>query len=169
MVSARSYFARMNENRMDTNWLADEQLLKGTEEFFKINRYCNIEYNRVFNQGGRTFSSPIVASRYQAEEEEEVDQTIVSIFKSKIKHYDLGFFGYVESFAFTILDNHELTNPMLVTDALSYFYIVKNEEISVTIENMMRDGLFILFLNHRFAYALFDKFENMTKPIPIYD
>jgi hypothetical protein len=34
---------------------------------------------------------------------------------------------------------------------------------------MMRDGLFILFLNHRFAYALFDKFENMTKPIPVYD
>jgi len=159
----------MNENRSDTNWLADEQLLKGTEEFFKINHYCNIEYNRVFNQGGRTFSSPIVASRYQAEEEEEVDQTIVSIFKSKIKHYDLGFFGFVESFAFTILDNHELTNPMLVTDALSYFYIVKNEEISVAIENMMRDGLFILFLNHRFAYALFDKFENMSKPIPIYD
>jgi hypothetical protein len=159
----------MNEHRMDTNWLTDEQLLKGTEEFFKINHYCNIEYNRVFNQGGRTFSSPIVASRYQAEEEEEVDQTIVSIFKSKIKHYDLGFFGYVESFAFTILDNHELTNLMLVTDALSYFYIVKNEEISVAIENMMRDGLFILFLNHRFAYALFDKFENMTKPIPIYD
>ena len=169
MVSARSYFTRMNENRRDTNWLADEQLLQGTEEFFKINHYCNIEYNRVFNQGGRTFSSPIVASRYQAEEEEEVDQTIVSIFKSKIKHYDLGFFGYVESFAFTILDNHELTNPMLVTDALSYFYIVKNEEISVAIENMMRDGLFILFLNHRFAYALFDKFENMSKPIPIYD
>jgi hypothetical protein len=169
MVSARSYFARMNENRMDTNWLTDEQLLRGTEEFFKINHYCNIEYNRVFNQGERTFSSPIVASRYQAEEEEEVDQTIVSIFKSKIKHYDLGFFGYVESFAFTILDNYELTNPMLVTDALSYFYIVKNEEISVAIENMMRDGLFILFLNHRFAYALFDKFENMTKPIPIYD
>jgi hypothetical protein len=169
MVSARSYFTRMNENRRDTNWLADEQLLKGTEEFFKVNYYCNIEYNRVFNQGGRTFPSPIVASRYQAEEEEEVDQTIVSIFKSKIKHYDLGFFGYVESFAFTILDNHELTNPMLVTDALSYFYIVKNEEISVAIENMMRDGLFILFLNHRFAYALFDKFENMSKPIPIYD
>src|ERR671939_1447620 len=159
----------MNEHRMDTNWLTDEQLLRGTEEFFKINHYCNIEYNRVFNQGGRTFSSPIVASRYQAEEEEEVDQTIVSIFKSKIKHYDLGFFGYVESFAFTILDNHELTNLMLVTDALSYFYIVKNEEISVAIENMMRDGLFILFLNHRFAYALFDKFENMTKPIPVYD
>ena len=79
------------------------------------------------------------------------------------------FFLLCGTIAFTILDNHELMNPMLVTGALSYFYIVKNEEISVAIENMMRDGLFILFLNHRFAYALFDKFENMTKPIPVYD
>jgi hypothetical protein len=163
----------MNENRRDTNWLTEDQLLKGAEEFFKLNGYFNLEYNRIFNQGERIFSSPIVAYRTrkheESEKEEEVDRTIVSIFKSKIKYYDLGFFGYIESFAFTILDNHELTNPMLVTDALSYFYIVKNEEISVAIENMMRDGLFILFLNHRFAYALFDKFENMTKPIPVYD
>lgn len=36
-------------------------------------------------------------------------------------------------------------------------------------ENMMRDGLFVLFLNHRFTYALFDRYENMTKPIPLYD
>ena len=81
----------------------------------------------------------------------------------------LGFLGYIESFTFNILDNYELTNPMLVTKLLSYFHIIKNQEISVVIENLMRDRLFILFLNHRFAYALFDKFENMTKPIPVYD
>ena len=166
MVSARSFIARMNENRNDTAWLTDEQLLKGTEEFFRLNGYFNIEYNKVFNEGRRTFSSPVVASRTERYEDTEI---IVSIFKSKIKHYDLGFLGYIESFVFTILDNYELTNPMLVTDALSYFYIVKNEEISVAIENLMRDGLFVLFLNHRFAYALFDKFENMTKPIPVSD
>src|ERR687885_753845 len=112
MISARSFFARMNENRNDTAWLTDEQLLKGTEEFFKLNGYLNIEYNKVFNEGRRTFSSPIVASRTERYE---------------------------------------------------------NEEISVAIENLMRDGLFVLFLNHRFAYALFDKFENMTKPIPVSD
>jgi hypothetical protein len=170
MVSARTYFARMNENRGDTNWLTDEQLLGGTERFFKLNNYFDIEYNRVLDQGGRTFSSPIVASRTtKNDDEEEIDETIVSIFKSKIKKYDLSFLGYIESFTFNILDNYELTNPMLVTDSLSYFHIIKNQEISVAIENMMRDGLFILFLNHRFAYALFDKFENMTKPIPVYD
>ena len=58
---------------------------------------------------------------------------------------------------------------MLVTDSLSYTSIIKNEQISVEIENMMRDGLFVLFLNHRFAFALFDKYENMTKPIPLSD
>jgi hypothetical protein len=173
MVNARSYFARMNENRADTNWLTDDQLLRGTEQFFKLNDYSDIEYNRALDQGERTFSSPIVASRKTKydddEEEEEIDETIVSIFKSKIKNYDLGFLGHIESFTFNILDNYELTNPMLVTDSLSYFDIIKNQEISVAIENLMRDGLFILFLNHRFAYAFFDKFENMTKPIPVYD
>jgi hypothetical protein len=172
MVNARSYFARMNENRADTNWLTDDQLLRGTEQFFKLNDYSDIEYNRALDQGERTFSSPIVASRktkYDDDEEEEIDETIVSIFKSKIKNYDLGFLGHIESFTFNILDNYELTNPMLVTDSLSYFDIIKNQEISVAIENLMRDGLFILFLNHRFAYAFFDKFENMTKPIPVYD
>ena len=172
MVSARSYFARMNENRGDTNWLTDDQLLRGTEQFFKLNGYFNLEYNRPLDHGGKTFSSPIVASRktkYDDEEEEEIDETIASIFKSKIKNYDLGFIGHLESFTFNVLDNYELTNPMLVTDSLSYFHIIKNQEISVAIENLMRDGLFILFLNQQFAYALFDKFENMIKPIPVYD
>src|ERR687883_507186 len=129
MISARSYFARMNENRGDINWLTDDQLLRGTEEFFKLNGYLDIEYAKVLDQGERTFSSPIVAFRttkYVDNEEEEIDQTIVTIFKSKIKHSDLSFWvcGII---AFTILDNHELMNPMLVTGALSYFYIVKNE------------------------------------------
>jgi hypothetical protein len=169
MISARSYFARMNENRGDTSWLADEQLLRGTEQFFKLNNYLHIEYNRVFDQSGRTFSSPIIASKTTKYDTEVIDESIVCIFKSKIAKYDLSFLGYIESFTFSILDNYESTNPMLVTDSLSYFYIIKNQEISVAIEDLMRDGLFILFLNHRFAYALFDKFENMTKPIPVYD
>jgi hypothetical protein len=169
MVNARSYFARMNENRGDTNWLTDDQLLRGTEQFFKLNDYSDIEYNKVLDQGGRTFSSPIVASRKTKYDDEEIDETIVTIFKSNIKNYDLGFLGYIGSFTFNILDNYELTNPMLVTDSLSYFHTINNQEISVAIENLMRDGLFILFLNHRFAYALFDKFENMTKPIAVYD
>jgi hypothetical protein len=169
MISPRTYFARMNENRGETNWLTEAQLLRGTEQFFKSNDYFNVEYNKVLSQGESTFSSPIVASRTTEKDAEEIDETIVSIFRSRIEKYDLSFLGHLESFTFNILDNYELTNPMLVTDSLSYFHIIRNQEISVAIEDMMRDGLFILFLNHRFAYALFDKFENMTKPIPVYD
>lgn len=174
MIGAKSYFARMNEDRRDTNWLSDDELLKGTEKFLKLNNYSSIQYNRVFAQeGGRSFSSPIVASRrtrYDEEEgEEEIDETIVGIFQSNLKKYDLSFLGFVESVTFSILDNYESTNPMLVTDSLSYFYMLKDQEINVAIEDMMREGLFVLFLNHRFAYAFFDKFENMTKPIPAYE
>ena len=169
MVSARSYFSRMNENRGDTSWLTDNQLLRGAEQFFKLNDYSNIEYDRVLDQGSRTFSSPIMASRKAKYDNDDIAETIVSFFRSMVKKYDLSFFGYIESVTFDILDNYELTNPMLVTDSLSYFHIIKNQEISVAIENLMRDGLLLLFLNHRFTFALFDKFEDMSKPIPLYE
>ncbi|HZA08120.1 MAG TPA: hypothetical protein VE619_10485 [Nitrososphaeraceae archaeon] len=168
MMNPRSYFARMNENRND-NWLTDDQLLRGTEEFFNLNGYSNTEYNKTFDQGSRSFISPIVASRIVNSEDEEVNQTILSIFKSKIKQYELSFFGFIESIVYDVKDNYDLTSAMLVTDSLSYFNIIKKEEVGVAIENMMREGLFILFVNHRFAYALFDKYESMTKPIPVSD
>ena len=168
MVSPRSYFARMNENRGDNNWLTENQLLEGSKEFFRSNDYYRIEHNKTFDQGGRTFSSPIVATKIITNNggQKKVEM-ITTIFRSKIKHYDLGFFGFIESITLDLLDNYEQTNLMLVTDSLSYIPIIKNEEISVAIENMMRDGLFVLFLNHRYTYALFDKYENMTKPIPV--
>lgn len=165
MVSARSFFSRMNQYR-DENWLTDAQLLKGSEEFFRSNNYYNIEYNKVFDQGRQIFSSPIVASKMKGGEDIE---TIVAVFRSKITHYDLSFFGILESLLYDMVDNYENTNLMLVTDSLSYIPIIKTEELSVIIENMMKDGLYVLFLNHRFAYALFDHFENFTKPIPVKD
>lgn len=168
MVSPKSFFIRMNENRGD-NWLAEEQLKRGTEEFFKSNDYFNIEYNKKLDQGGRAFLSPIIATKTRNVGDKEISEIIVTMFRPKIKHYDLGFFGLVESVTLDIKDNYEQTNLMLVTDSLSYTPIIKNEQISVEIENMMRDGLFVLFLNHRFAFALFDKYENMTKPIPLSD
>jgi hypothetical protein len=168
MVSPKSFFIRMNENRGD-NWLAEEQLKRGTEEFFKSNDYFNIEYNKKLDQGGRAFLSPIIATKTRNVGDKEISEIIVTMFRPKIKHYDLGFFGLVESVTLDIKDNYEQTNLMLVTDSLSYTSIIKNEQISVEIENMMRDGLFVLFLNHRFAFALFDKYENMTKPIPLSD
>ena len=165
MVSARSFFSRMNQYRNE-NWLTDAQLLKGSEEFFRSNNYYNIEYNRVFDQGRQIFTSPIIASKMKGREDIE---TIVAVFRSKIIHYNLSFFGILESLLYDIVDNYENTNLMLVTDSLSYIPIIKTEELSVIIEDMMKDGLYVLFLNHRFAYALFDHFENLTKPIPVQD
>ena len=170
MVSPRSYFARMNENRGNNSWLTENQLSEGSKEFFKSNDYYEIEYNKTFDRGGRTFSSPIVASKTMSNNEgQKIVEMITTIFRSQIRHYDLGFFGFIESITLDFLDNYEQTNLMLVTDSLSYIPIIRNEEISVAIENMMRDGLFVLFLNHRYTYALFDKYENMTRPIPVYD
>src|ERR687896_1435557 len=108
MVSPRSFFARMNENRRDNNWLTENQLLEGSKEFFKSNDYYRIEYNKTFDQGGRTFSSPIVASKIISNNEgQKIGETITTIFRSKIKHYDLGFFGFIESITLDLFDNYE--------------------------------------------------------------
>ena len=60
MVSATSYFARMNRGRKDDDWLTESQLLKGTEEFFKLNDYSNIEYDIKFDQGKCTCTEQAV-------------------------------------------------------------------------------------------------------------
>src|SRR5829696_3919237 len=142
MVSTRSFFSRMNQYRNE-NWLTDAQLLKGSEEFFRSNNYYNIEYNRVFDQGRQIFSSPIVASKMKEIEDIE---TIEAVFRSKITYYNLSSFGILESLLYDMVDNYENTNLMLVTDSLSYIPIIKTEELSVIIENMMKDGLYVYFL-----------------------
>ena len=55
-----------------------------------------------------------------------------------------------------LLDNYENTQLMLITDSLSYLPIINRDDVSVAIENMMKDGLNDLFLNHRFSYAFFE-------------
>ena len=83
MVSPRSYFARMNENRGDKSWLSEAQLLTGTEEFFKSNDYSKIERDKILNQGAKTFSSPIVAAKTTNNEGKETSDIIVTMFKSR--------------------------------------------------------------------------------------
>jgi len=43
------------------------------------------------------------------------------------------------------------------------------EELGVAIESLMDDGMFLLFLNERSGYALFDEFQKLTMPIPVPD
>ena len=61
MVNARTYLARINNNRKKESWQTEHNLLKGAEESFKLNEYSSIEHNKKFDQGSLNFSSPVSA------------------------------------------------------------------------------------------------------------
>jgi hypothetical protein len=160
MVAAKTFFARMNEGRK--GWMTEAQLVKGCREFFMSNGYEQLEENKIFNQGERTFNSLLVGSKAG-------EETIATYFKSRIDRYEIGLFGPLESMLYDLLDNYESTNLMLVTDSLSYVPMTKTEELSVALENLMDEGMFLLFLNERSGYALFDEFKKLTMPIQVPD
>jgi len=161
MINARTYLARMNNNRK--NWQTEHDLSKGAEEYFKLNEYSSIEHNKKFDQGSLNFSSPVSACKRSSND--EFDHVLAGVVRAKIIEYDLRFFGYLESILYDLMDNYEYTKLMLITDSLSYLPIINTDEVSVAIENMMEDGLTVLFLNQRFSYAFFERFGDMTKPI----
>lgn len=149
--------SRMNEGR--GSWLSDSQLVKACEEFFKENGYTGMDRDVVF-AGHTNFMSPLVASSEL--------QTIATIFRPQIK-YDMGFLGSLESILYDVIDNHDRATLMLVTDSLSYFTILQTEEIGVEIENLIDDGMFLLFVNGRGSHALFDEYEKLAMPVQLPD
>jgi hypothetical protein len=155
MISPRTYFARMNEGR--SNWMTEAQLIKGCEEFFKANGYDQIEYDKIFSKGEKVFNSLLVASKGE--------ETVATYFRPMLDRHDIVFFGHLESMLFDVLDNYDMS-LMLVTDSLSYMPIIKTEELSVAVENLMDEGMFLLFLNSRSAYAFFDEFKKLSMPVP---
>jgi len=48
MVNARTYLARMNNNRKKEGWQSEHDLLKGAEQYFKVNEYSSIELIKDF-------------------------------------------------------------------------------------------------------------------------
>ena len=162
MLAARTYFSRMNEGR--SGWLTEAQLIKGCKEFFVSNGYGQIEENKIFDRGERIFNSIVVGSRTDDDKE-----TIAGYFKPRIDLHETGLLAHIESILYDLLDNYENTNLMLVTDSLSYLPIVKTEVLSVALENLMGEGMFLLFLNERNGYAMFDEFQKLTMPIPVSD
>jgi hypothetical protein len=162
MVAAKTFFARMNEGR--NRWMTEGQLIKGCKEFFASNGYDQLEENRIFEHGERIFNSLLVGSKAGDENE-----TIAAYFQPKLDRHDTRMLGHLESMLYDLLDNYENTNLMLVTDSLSYLPIVKTEELSVALENLMDEGMYLLFLNERLGYALFDEFKKLTAPIPVPD
>ena len=152
----------MNEGR--SGWMTEAQLIKGCKDFFMSNGYEQLEEDKIFGQGEKIFNSLLVGSKTG-----EVKETIATYFKSRIEKYDIGLFGSLESMLYDLLDNYESTNLMLVTDSLSYVSVTKVDELSVTLQNLMDEGMFLLFLNDRSGYALFDEFPKLTMPIQVPD
>lgn len=161
MLSAKTFFARLNELR--TSWMSESDLIGAAIEFFKLNGYNEIELNKVFDRGDKVFNSLVVGSRFK----ENIKETISTYFKPRIDNYDHALFGILEIILFDTLDNYDNTNLMLVTDSLSYLTIIKSEEISTHIQNLMDEGMFLLFVNGRGSYALFDDFKKLSMPIPL--
>jgi hypothetical protein len=157
MIAAKTFFARMNEGRAAA-WLSDEQLIKACEEFFQSNEYRGLERNVAF-AGSHNFVSPLIGSNEL--------ETIATIMRSRIDRFDMSFFGLLESILFDIIDNHEKATLMLVTDSLSYPYMMKTEEIGVALENLLGEGMYLLFVNGRSAHAIFDEFKQLSMPVPV--
>jgi hypothetical protein len=125
-------------------------------------------YTRVQNQEAKPMEGERKASGVFGEDASKTTTT-VCIINSKIQDYDLGFFGHLESILYDIIDNYENTNLILVTDSLSYLSIITKEEISVTVENLMGEGLHLLFMNEKSDYAFFEKYDDIIeKPITVY-
>jgi hypothetical protein len=156
MVAAKTFMSRMNEGR--SSWLTDAQIVRACEEFFKENSYTGMDRNVVF-AGHTNFVSPLVASSEL--------QTIATIARPKIDRFDMGFLGSLESILYDVIDNHDRATLMLATDSLSYSPILQIEEISVEIENLMDEGMFLIFVNGRGSHALFDEYAKLATPVQL--
>lgn len=157
MIAAKTFISRMNEGR--GAWLTDKQMLTSCKEFFQENGYTGMDRDVVF-AGHTNFTSPLVASSEL--------QTIATIVRAQIK-YDMGFLGSLESILYDVIDNHDRATLMLVADSLSYFPVIQTEEIGVEIENLMDEGMFLLFVNGRGSHALFDDFAKLAMPVQVPD
>jgi hypothetical protein len=126
------------------------------------------DYTLVQNQEAEPMEGERKSSGVFGEDTSNITTT-VCIINPKIQDYDLGFFGHIESILYDIVDSYENTNLILVTDSLSYVSIITKEEISVTVETLMGEGLHLLFMNEKSDYAFFEKYDDiMEKPITVY-
>jgi hypothetical protein len=158
MVAARTFFARMNEGR--SQWLTEAQMLKACEEFFRHNGYSDLDHGVAF-AGHQNFVSPVIGSSEQ--------ETLATMFRPRLDRHDLAFFGVLEMALFDVLDNHEKATLVLATDSLSYPAVTGIEELGVAIENLMDEGMYLLFVNGRSGHALFDEYKKIAAPIPVLD
>ena len=133
-----------------------------------VSREHDKGYTRLQNQVAEPTEDEQAASGVFGGDSSKIT-TSVFIVKPKIQNYDLGSFGHIESILYDIIDSYENTNLVLVTDSLSYLSIITKEEISVTVENLMGEGLHLLFMNEKTDYAFFEKYDDIIdNPIVVY-
>ncbi|MGH9975916.1 MAG: hypothetical protein ACRD8Z_08795 [Nitrososphaeraceae archaeon] len=126
------------------------------------------DHARVQNQEGELMEGERKSSGVFEMDNSKITTT-VCIINPKIQDYDLSFFGHIESILYDIIDSYENTNLILVTDSLSYLSATTKEEINVTLENLMEEGMHLLFINEKSDYAFFEKYGDiMEKPITVY-
>jgi hypothetical protein len=126
------------------------------------------DYTQVLNQEGKLMEGEQKTSEALGGDT-SIIITTACILNPKIQDYDLGFFGHTESILYDIVDSYENTKLILVTDSFSYLPVITKEEISVTMENLMGEGLHLLFMNEKSDYAFFEKYGDIIeKPITVY-
>ena len=158
-VAARTFLSRLNEGR--TTWLAESELADACREFLAVNGYA-VQQGVKF-EGGSSYESPLTGAKAENASEE----LLAFFLCPRLEKYDIALFGKIESALYSVLDSGDNTGLILATDAFSYSKILANAELNVAVENLMTQGLFILFLNNASGHALFDSFDGLTKPIPV--
>ena len=127
------------------------------------------DYAQIKNQEKKSMEGDLLASAVFGDDTSKITTTLC-VINPKIQDYDLGFFGHLESILYDLLDNYDNTNLILVTDSLSYSSITAKEEIGVTVENLMEEGLHLLFMNEKSDYAFFERYDDIVgKPITVYE
>ena len=127
------------------------------------------DYAQIKNQEKKSMEGDLLASAVFGDYTSKITTTLC-VINPRIQDYDLGFFGHLESILYDLLDNYDNTNLILVTDSLSYSSITAKEEIGVTVENLMEEGLHLLFMNEKSDYAFFERYDDIIeKPITVYE
>jgi hypothetical protein len=127
------------------------------------------DYTRTQNQEDKSMEGDRKASGVFGGDTSKITTT-VCVINPKIQDYDLGFFGHLESILYDVIDSYDNTNLILVTDSLSYSSITTKEEIGVSVETLMGEGLHLLFMNEKSDYAFFERYDDIVgKPITVYE
>lgn len=124
---------------------------KGLRGILQVKRLQPTEHDKVFDQGNKVFNSLLVGSKGDGDDRETNHS---HLFPAKNRYVRHQLFRPARVDTLRRMDNYENTNLILVTDSLSYAPITKIEEPGVAVENLMDEGMFLLFMNERSAHAL---------------